>query len=126
PAPMPPDLLARLRERASHLDATIVLAEGEDPRVVAAAERAAATGLCRPLLVGRPEVAAAAAESAGVALSVPVLVPDADPDLPALAAFLAERLRSRGYGERECDIFVRDPLYYACLRVGTGRADGAV
>ncbi len=123
---MPADLLSRLRERAAPVAATIVLAEGEDPRVVAAAERAAASGLCRPLLVGRPETVAAAAESAGVALTVPVLVPTDDPDLPALRSFLAERLRPRGYGEREAEVFVRDPLYYAALTVATGRADGAV
>jgi phosphate acetyltransferase len=123
---MPADLLSRLRERAAPVAATIVLAEGEDPRVVAAAERAAASGLCRPLLVGRPETVAAAAESAGVALTVPVLVPADDPDLPALRSFLAERLRPRGYGEREAEVFVRDPLYYAALTVATGRADGAV
>ncbi len=123
---MPSDLLARLRERASRLAATIVLAEGEDARVVLAAERAAAAGLCRPLLVGRPEAVAAVAEGAGVALSVPVIQPADDPDLPALTAFLTERLRSRGYAQRDAEVFVRDPLYYAALAVATGRADGAV
>ena len=47
-----PDLLANLRERARGTAARLVLAEGDDPRVVAAAERAAGEGLCRPELVG--------------------------------------------------------------------------
>jgi phosphate acetyltransferase len=123
---MPSDLLARLRERASHVNARVVLAEGGDPRVVAAAERAAASGLCRPLLVGRPEAVMAAAESAGVTVSVPVVQPVDAPDLPALTALLAERLRPRGYGPRDAEVLVRDPLYFAALMVATGRADGAV
>ncbi len=123
---MPSDLLSRLRERAALVDATIVLAEGEDARVLVAAERAAATGLCRPLLVGRPAMVEAAADSAGVKLTVPVFEPATDPELPALGAFLDERLRARGFSTRDAELFLRDPLYYAALRVASGRADGAV
>jgi phosphate acetyltransferase len=118
--------LDRIRARAPRVQAAIVLAEGEDPRVVAAAERAAASGLCRPSLVGSPEVVAQAAASAGVALTVPVLDPVADPGLPALAAHLGRRLEGRDTGRAELDLYVRDPLYYAALLVATGRMDGAV
>jgi len=90
--PPPQSLLERLRERASRTPATIVLAEGGDPRVVAAAELAAASGLCRPLLVGAAAEVEAAAQAAGVTRTVPVVEPDADPHLPELAARLAERL----------------------------------
>jgi phosphate acetyltransferase len=130
PVPPPPDLLARLRERATRIfdgmGASVVLAEGDDPRVILAAERAAAAGICRPFLVGSPAAVAAAAEAAGVALSVPVLLPAADPDLPALMAHLRERLLPRGFAEPDIETLARDPLYYAALLVATGRAGGAV
>jgi phosphate acetyltransferase len=124
----PPDRLARLRERAGRTGASVVLAEGDDPRVVAAAERAAAAGICRPFLVGTPAAVAAAAAAAGVALTVPVLQPAADPDLPALTAHLRLRLLARnpGLSEAEISALARDPLYYAALRVATGRDGGAV
>src|SRR5437588_10434847 len=82
-------LLERLRARAREIQATILLAEGDEPRVVAAAERAAGLGLCRPRLVGAPAAVARAAAAAGVALSVPVVEP-----LPSAAetAFMAGRL----------------------------------
>lgn len=106
--------------------ASILLAEGEDPRVVAAAERAAAERLCRPAVVGVRERVEAAASAAGVPLTVPVLDPLREPDQPHLAARLATALKPRGISAEESARLARDPLYYAALRVATLRADGAV
>ncbi len=126
------DLLADLRARAGRVGATVVLAEGGDPRVAGAAEEAAAAGICRPVLVGEPAAVARAAAAAGVSLSVPVADPATDPELPALADLLRERLARRG--ERRgpvpdgpaAEALARDPLHYAALRVAAGLADGAV
>jgi phosphate acetyltransferase len=118
--------LERLRERARKIAASIVLAEGRDPRVVTAAERAMAQGLCRVEVVGDQEEVEAAARAAGVRLTVPVLEPVREPDLLHLTARLAERLAPRGIPREEVERLARDPLYYAALRVATRRADGAV
>jgi phosphate acetyltransferase len=119
-------LLERLRERARAVQATIVLAEGEDARVVAAAERAAAAGLCRPRLVGTPALVALAAARAGVPLTVPVVEP-----IPsaAEAELIARRLARHALAagrEAELERLIRDPLYYAAMQVATEQADGAV
>jgi phosphate acetyltransferase len=119
-------VLERLRERARAVQATIVLAEGGDARVVAAAERAAAAGLCRPRLVGTPGAVALAAARAGVQLTVPVVepVPSA-----AEAEFMARRLAKHAPAasrEAELERLTRDPLYYAAMQVATEQADGAV
>jgi|SRR5215203_636738 len=106
--------------------ASIVLPEGQDPRVVAAAERATALGFCKASLVGSRETVAGAAKAAGVALTVPVLEPESDPDLPRLTALLAGRLAERGLDPGLAGTLARDPLYYADLLVAAGRADGAV
>lgn len=118
--------LARLRERAREARATIVLAEGDDARVVAAAELAAAAGLCRPRLLGSPAAVARAAAAAAVTLTVPVVEP-----LPsaAEAELIADRLsRYLPPAGRQAEIarLSRDPLYYAAMQVATGQADGAV
>ncbi len=107
----------------------IVLAEGADPRVVAAAEEAAGAGICRPVLVGAADEVAAAAAGAGVPVTVPVLDPREDPELPDLAAHLAARLAGRSgpwTSPGEVVALARDSLYYAALRVATGRSAGAV
>lgn len=119
-------VLDALRARARAREATIVLAEGEDPRVVAAAEEAAAGGICRPILVGEPGAVARAAAAAGVILTVPVLDPATDPDLPRLADLLARRLAGRGGDRAAAAALASQPLYYAVLRVAAGLADGAV
>jgi phosphate acetyltransferase len=123
-----PDLLADLRAGAAAVrpPAAIVLAEGGDPRVVAAAERATALGLCRASLLGSPEAVRSAAAAAGVPLTVPVLDPAGAPDLPALTVRLAARLKSCGLDPAQAETLARDPLYHAALRVGCGRAEGAV
>ncbi|HEV2855605.1 MAG TPA: phosphate acyltransferase [Thermoanaerobaculia bacterium] len=87
----------RSRAAAGPVPATIVLPESGDPRVVEAAERAAAQGLCKAVLLGPPAD---------------------DPALPELA----ERLAARGLDPG----LARDPLHYAALLVASGRADGAV
>ncbi|MFY9826234.1 MAG: phosphate acetyltransferase [Thermoanaerobaculia bacterium] len=122
----PPTPLARLRARAAAAPspAIVVLAEGGDPRVVTAAERAAALGLCRPELVGTRAAVAAAAAAAGVPLTVPVLDPSTDAGLADLAAFLAARIPA--LDSSQAMALARDPLYFAVLRVATGQADGAV
>ena len=120
--------LERLRSRAlaETSPAAVVLAEGEDPRVVTAAVRATALGLCRASLVGSPAAVEGVARAAGVTLTVPVLEPAADSELPLLTPYLAERLAARGLDSALAPTLVLDPLHYAALRVATGRADGAV
>lgn len=112
-------LAASLRGRPG---ARIVLAEGDDPRVAEAAARAVAEGICRPVLLG--------GRAAGSALreTVEVRDPSDDPELPALAAFLAERFAARGMPltPEAALARARDPLYFACLLIATGRADGGV
>ena len=124
------DLLAQLRARASERDAQLVLAEGEDPRVLEAAARARDTGLCRPQLVGdagRVRVAAAAAGvEVGASAGLPVLDPARDRELDTLVEHLDARLASRRRPPEEVQRLARDPWVYACLRVATGHAHGAV
>lgn len=125
-----PDPLATLRESAKRAPVEIVLAEGGDPRVVAAAERAAAEGIARTVLVGTEDETAAAAATAGVELTVPVVDPARDPGLPDLARHLAARLAERRnrptLPPEEIEAIARRPLYLAALRVATGRSGGAV
>lgn len=126
--PEAPNPLDRLRARALAVSppASILLAEGGDPRVVAAAERATALGLCKASLVGTRETAESAATAAGTVLTVPVLEPAADPELPLMTEYLAGRLSARNLDPALAPDLARDPLHYAALRVARGQADGAV
>ena len=118
------DPLTEIRSRASAAPTTIVLPEGDDPRVIAAAVRATELGICRPLVVVPPGTIL---EPAAIALDR--IDAAGDPDLPELQSLLAERLAARGLtvgATPEAAKRVRDPLYFACLLVLSGRAGGAV
>lgn len=119
-------LLARLRSRASRRPATVVLPEALDPRVLQAAEQARRDGLCEPWLVGDPLEVARAAEEAGCELGGPVVDPRQEPAEGLLFEHLLDRLAPKGKTPEQVAALVQDPLYYACLLVATGRAQGAV
>lgn len=81
----------------------IVFPEGNDPRVVTAAERLEREGLAEVVLVGRTK----------------------QPDTK-YARFLHERRRAKGMTEVEAAELSQKPLMYAALMVGAGDADGFV
>lgn len=117
--------LERLRAAAREAQASIVLAEGDDARVVAAAEQARAEGWGRVSLVGSRAAVEAAAAEASVSLTVPVLEPAGDPERPRVEAWLASRLRAR-HKEAAAAALALNPLYFAAARVALGLDDGAV
>lgn len=99
----------------------VVFAEGEDPRVVAAAAALRHTGVT-PVLLGRPAAVREVAHAAGVDLG------DIDPIDPALLAARSEyrdviedALAGRAAGDG-----VADPLHLATAAVRLGDADGCV
>jgi phosphate acetyltransferase len=121
------ELLDQIKARARANPQRIVLAEGEDPRIIEAAGIIAAEGLARPTLLGSPERIAALAEAAGISLNgVTLLDPDASPHLTRYAQLYHERRRARGISLEEARQTARKPLYFAALAVASGDADGSV
>jgi phosphate acetyltransferase len=97
---------AALHRRAGALDGAVVLAEGWDPRVRAAAERLAADRLARvTLLDGRVT---------------------ADPRLERVARLLAERRPAQVRDEAHALELAADPIRFAAGLVALGEADVAV
>jgi phosphate acetyltransferase len=105
----------RLRERAHAARHRIVFAEGEDPRVVAAAQRLKAEGLAEPILISKHSVS-----------GIETIDPAASARLPAYAAHYHRRRASKGVTEAEAEVIARQPLYFADLMVAAGDAYGSV
>ncbi len=121
------NLLEMLKARARAVPQHIVLPEGEDPRVLAAAGRVAAEGFAKLTLLGRPNVMQASAAQAGVALSGATLLdPGASPHLDRYTQIYFERRRARGTTLDEARTTAARPLYFASLMVAAGHADGSV
>ncbi|MCP5368648.1 MAG: phosphate acetyltransferase [Hyphomicrobiales bacterium] len=112
-------LMARARADRKH----IVLAEGEDPRVVEGARLAVADGIADVTLLGRPDVVRSLAAGP---LAARVVDPAAAPDLARHAAGFHDLRRHKGVTAEQALETVRDPLYFANMMVRAGDADGSV
>jgi phosphate acetyltransferase len=119
------DLLDRLFDIARRRDRKIVLPEGEDPRIVAAAARLKKQAIARPILLGAADRVAAIAGEIGVSLDgVEIVDPRAEPRLAAYGAALAALRPSmtRTIATR----LAAKPLYFAGMMLHQGDADAMV
>jgi len=110
--------LSGLVERARKLKKTIVFPEGHDPRILEAAIRLAREGAAKPVLLG--------AQPASAPEGVTFVDPATSPALQKYAALYYERRRAKGVTQIEAGQMARKPLYFGCLMVGAGDADGFV
>jgi phosphate acetyltransferase len=103
----------------------VVLPEGAEPRVLAAARRLADEGVARPVLFGARPALEAAAGGAGVSLEGLVTVdPETSADLERYAEAYAT---NRGTVDTKlARRLVRKPLYFGALMVKTGGAAAMV
>jgi phosphate acetyltransferase len=113
----------RARAAAKH----IVLPEGEEPRILAAADQLLRRGVVRLTLLGSPSGIAAKASQLGLDISAAELV---DPhDEPLRSQFAQEYAALRAHKgvtpEQAWDV-VTDPSYFGTMMVMDGLADGMV
>ncbi|MGN1093808.1 MAG: phosphate acetyltransferase [Candidatus Neoclostridium sp.] len=116
-------LLQSVREKAKLAGKTIVLAEGEEKRVLDATKEILAENVAKLILIGRREVIAEKAEF-DVNL-VTVVDPTAD-DLTEYAELLYELRKAKGMEKEQAEKLVKNPLYLGVMLVKTGKADGMV
>jgi phosphate acetyltransferase len=108
-------ILEQWKERARLTRRRIVFPEGDDERVIAAARRLKQDRLAEPLLISRNTV-----------LGLESIYPAGSARLPECAACYFDRRAAKGVTEEQADAVVRTPLYFACLLVELGQADGCV
>jgi phosphate acetyltransferase len=119
--------LDRIIETARQAPKRIVLAEGEDPRIVEAAIRAQREGIAQITLIGSRQIiegrlAAASAPTATFRIEDPAVSPLG----PRLAAAYHQLRKAKGIDEATATKAVRSPLIFAAMMVREGEADGTV
>src|ERR1700676_2879964 len=120
-------LIEKLKARARASPQRVVLPEGEDPRVVAAAAAVTREGFAKITLLGRKQIIGSVAADLRVPLDgIAIIDPAASPRLDAYAQIYYERRRARGVSLEEARETARCPLYFAALAVAAGDADGTV
>lgn len=105
----------------------IVLAEGEDPRIIEAALRATRESVAKIILIGNRENIAGRLDNAG---AHPQAVGIEDPASSSLTARFAsayhELRKAKGIDATQAAEAVRSPLVFAAMMVREGLADGTV
>ena len=123
-------ILDSMIPRAKAANKTIVLPEGNDPRVITAAVKAAQAGIAVPIVLGTPEEIAAAEATAGVTLAsagVRVIDPATSDLLPQLAGAFHEKRKAKGMTEDEALATVKGKrLYFGNMMVALDLAQGLV
>ena len=123
-------ILEAMIPRAQAANKTLVLPEGQDPRVIVAAVKAAQAGICTPVVLGTPAEIAAAEAQAGVALvaaNVRVIDYTASDLLPTLASAYYQKRQAKGVTEPEALETVRGKrLYFGNMMVALDLAQGLV
>ncbi len=119
--------LDRIVETAKASPRRIVLAEGEDPRIVEGAIRARREGLAAIILVGNRAAIELRLVAAG---ALPGDFQIEDPATSALAPGLAKAYHTlragKGVDEESAILALRSPLVFAAMMVREGEADGTV
>ena len=118
-------LIDRLFEAARRRRARLVLPEGNDARILAAAGRLAREKIAAPILLGAPDAIARAAREAGIALDGISLADPADDPRAARYAAACAGLRD-GMSEAMAARLVARPLFFGGMMVRAGDADAMV
>lgn len=123
-----PDVRSALLARAAASPKTIVLSEGEDPRVVSAAITAQRLGIAKLILLGRADVVRAELVRQGGLESPEIQVEDPaqSPRLSALVDRLFTLRSPKGLTAASARDEAARPLNFAALLVEMGLADGTV
>ncbi|MDR2850076.1 MAG: phosphate acetyltransferase [Verrucomicrobiota bacterium] len=123
-------ILDSMIPRAKAANKTIVLPEGHDPRVITAAVKAAAAGVCTPIVLGTPEEIAAAEAAAGATLAsagVRAIDYTRSDLLPKLAGAFYEKRKAKGMTEEEALATVKGKrLFFGNMLVALDLAQGMV
>ena len=115
--------LETMLDRAAADKQTIVLPEGDDPRMLEAAETILAKGVANLIILGDVE----GIKASGRNLEGAELVNPATSDLAEeFAGVLYELRKHKGMTPEQAAEKVRDVLFFGVLMVKTGRADGMV
>lgn len=122
-----PNIMDTIYSKAKAAKKRITLPEADDVRTVTAAQKIVEQGLAEVILINSEAKIKAAASQAGVDVSgCKIVDPETSPKRKEYAQKLYELRKHKGMTEEKAYAVVADPLYYGCMMVNGGEADGQV
>ncbi len=121
------EVMSRVAVRARESVRSVVLPEGEDSRILRAAQRVLDEKIARPILLGRAEVIERRSEELGVDLSgAETIDVETSGRLDDYAAALLDLRKRRGVDALKARELMRNPTAFGAMMVQAGDADGMV
>ena len=122
------DLIQDLIERAKANKQRIVLPEGTEERTLIAADRLVADGVADIILLGNNDEILSLSKKYGLnnIVNATVIDPKNNDKKQAYADLLFQLRQSKGMTPEKALQTVEDPLYFACLMIKSGDADGEI
>ena len=118
-------LMDEIKAKAAKLNKHIVLAEGEEERIIRAAEIISAKKIARLTLIGNPDVIKAKCPDAKLD-GVTIVDPATSPKTKEYAALLFELRKAKGMTFEQAEKLALDCSYFSVLMIKAGDADGMV
>ena len=121
-------LIEQIVARAKSNKQRIVLPESFEERTITAADRALADGLADIILIGNKEKVLEYAAQLGLKNigKATIIDPATSPKTAEYANLLYELRKNKGMTPEIADKTVLDPLYFGCLIIKSGDADGQI
>ena len=122
------ELFEELSLKVKGKDVKIVFPEGDEPRIIGAAVRLLADGLCKPILLGNVDQINEVANARGFNIShLEIIDPEtyADDKYAEMVASFVERRKGK-VSEEDAQKLLRDVTYFGTMMVYMGLADGLV
>ena len=120
-------LWGRLSHGAQKSPCRIVFPEGEDVRIITAAERLVSQSLAYPVLLGNPEKITACAQQERVSLKgIELINPPDNPNREQYISALLDIRKHKGLTREKAEMLVNDILVHGCLMVRSNNVNGFV
>ena len=121
------NLMLSIKSKASGLNRTIVLPESHDDRVLQAAEKLTAQGICKVITLGDEEKVRESAERLNVNLQgVRIINPERSDKLSDFANIFYNLRKSKGISIEDARETMKKDLFFGAMMVREGMADGSV
>ena len=120
------EILKRFIETAKSNPQRIVLPEGDEPRTLKAADRIIGDGIAKIILLGQSDKILALAKENGLKNieRATIIDPQKSADAERYTDLLFEPRKNKGLTREQAVELVKDPLYFGCLMIKSGDADG--
>ncbi len=115
----------RIKERAKKDKKTIVLAEGEEIRTIEAADKVLKEGIANLILLGNEDVIKEKAKGYDIS-GAKIINPETADNYEEICEQFTELRKAKGMTIEKARETIKNTLYYGCMLVKNGLADGMV